>query len=42
MIRFFNKDESPEMGEDELKAMGAGDPEEEESEAVLYGKAERQ
>jgi len=37
----FLKDRSPEMGEDELKAMGAGDPDEEESEAKLYGKTER-
>ena len=34
------KEKSLEMGEDELKAMGAGDPAKEEEEAILYGKAE--
>ena len=36
------KDKSQEMGKEELNAMGAGDPDEEESEAMLYGKAEGQ
>lgn len=42
MFDFLKKEISKEMGEEELKAMGAGNPEDEESEVILYGKGERQ